>query len=155
MCVLCKCYVCAMCVLCACYVRAICVLCAWYVLDVYALSWSYLKSVRNRKYIQEFAKKYINFTWEGRTSMSPRSNEITTFFQKWTMYNTFDKVFWRVLSLGLASFGGFLVKKSVRNRKGIRKSEKKKKWWFRVGGAHIDVTTLERNCYFFWKVAYV
>ena len=25
----------------------------------------------------------------------------------------------------------------------------KKKCWFRVGGAHIDVTTLERNCYFF------
>ena len=26
------------------------------------------------------------------------------------------------------------------------------KWWFRVRGAHIDVTTLERNCYCFWKV---
>ena len=28
----------------------------------------------------------------------------------------------------------------------------KKKWWFRMGGVHIDVTTLERNEYFFWKV---
>ena len=31
----------------------------------------------------------------------------------------------------------------------------KKKWCFRVRGVHIDVTTLERKCYFFWKVAYV
>ena len=31
-------------------------------------------------------------------------------------------------------------------------SEKiKKKLWFRVGGVHIDVTTLQRNAYVFWK----
>ena len=32
-------------------------------------------------------------------------------------------------------------------------SEKvEKKYWFRVRGAHIKVTTLERKAYFFWKV---
>ena len=27
----------------------------------------------------------------------------------------------------------------------------KKKYWFRMGGAHIEVTTLERNAHLFWK----
>ena len=88
--------------------------------------------------------------WEWRTSMSPRLNEITTFFEKRSMYHAFRKVFGRVPKLGSAVFQSFLAKKRVPKTLYIRKSEKK--WWFRVRGAHIDVTTLERNCYFFWKV---
>ena len=44
----------------------------------------------------------------------------------------------------------FSKKKVCPKRDTFEKVEKK--WWFRVRGAHIDVTTLERNCYFFWKV---
>ena len=70
-------------------------------------------------------KKKCCFALEGRTSKSPRSNGITTFFQKWTMYNAFCMVFWDLLSLGVGDFGGFLVKKSVSKTWYTRKSEKK------------------------------
>ena len=38
------------------------------------------KSVANAKDIRKSEKKCIDFAWEGRTSMSPRSNEKHTFF---------------------------------------------------------------------------
>ena len=43
-----------------------------------------------------------------------------------------------------------VVQKSVSNAWDIRKSEKK--CWFRLGGAHIDVITLERKAYFVWEL---
>ena len=57
------------------------------------LRWSYQKKCAKRVIHSNKSKKSIAFAWEGRTSMSPRSNENTTFFQKWTMYNAFCKVF--------------------------------------------------------------
>ena len=39
-----------------------------------------------KRYTREKVKKSDAFAWEVRTSMSPRSNENTTFFQKLHMY---------------------------------------------------------------------
>ena len=44
-------------------------------------------------------------------------------------------------------FNHFWQKKGCPKRYTFEKV--KKKWWFRVRGAHIDVTTLERKAYFF------
>ena len=69
--------------------------------------------------------------------MSPRSNEIATFFEKFQMYLAFCKVL-RHLKPG---------KKVCQNDDTSENLEKKHE--FCVGGVNIDVTTLQRETYFF------
>ena len=95
-------------------------------------------------------KNSIDFVREGRTSMSPRSHEMNIFFEKWRMYLAFCRVLGRGWTCGAGENLGFLVQKSV--SKMLYTWKRQKKWCVRVGGAHIDVTTLERKCYFFQKL---
>ena len=81
-------------------------------------------------------KKSSDFAWEGRTSMSPRCSEMHTFFEKLYMYEAFSMVLWH--------------RKSRKKVCKTRDTSKNliKKYWFRVGGVNIEVTTLQRKAYF-------
>ena len=62
-------------------------------------------------------KKNIDFAWEGRTSKSPRSNEMPTYFENLRTYDAVCKVFGGLVAVvglgGVRVFGSFLVQKSV------------------------------------------
>ena len=94
-------------------------------------------------------EKSVQISWEEDTSMSPRCSEMTMFFQKWRMYHTIGKVFRPVPKWCSPIFWWFWSKKSGSTASDIYQFWKKVSIWLQRGD--IDVTTLQRETYFFWK----
>ena len=73
----------------------------------------------------EKVKKCINFTWEGRTSKSPRSNEITPFFKSEQCTMHLKGFFHRNQLSGPVKMKGFWQKQVCPKRYTLKKVKKK------------------------------